>query len=46
MNPTADLFWSCGAISGWLISHTIDGALIGVLSTFVVSILAGLIRNH
>ena len=45
VNPTAVLFWICGAIIGWLISHTIDGVLIGVLSTFVISILAGLIKN-
>lgn len=45
MNPTAVLFWICGAIIGWLISHTIDGALIGVLITFVASILSGVITE-
>jgi hypothetical protein len=45
MNTTAVLFWICwicGAIIGWLISHTIDGALIGALSTFVALIIAGI----
>ena len=44
LNPTAVVLWFAAGGAGWLIYHTIDGALICALIAFGISFLITLLK--